>query len=128
MGFNTEQPIYLQIGMDIKEQIVSRKLAPGEKLRSVREYSVLYEVSPLTVQRAMQYLESEGIIYSQKGVGNFIKADVMDGLEGSMLDEQIHGFIVHLRKCGLSDEDIIGRILKEMKNSGEEVLRDDSGR
>ena len=76
----------------------------------------------------MQYLESEGIIYSQKGVGNFIKADVMDGLEGSMLDEQIHGFIVHLRKCGLSDEDIIGRILKEMKNPGEEVLRDDSGR
>ena len=34
LGFNTEQPIYLQIGMDIKEQIVSRKLAPGEKLRS----------------------------------------------------------------------------------------------
>lgn len=115
LGFNTEQPIYLQIGMDIKEQIVGRKLVPGEKLRSVREYSVYYEVSPLTIQRAMQYLESEGVIYSQKGVGNFIKADVMDSLEGSMLDEQIRGFIGHLRKCGLSDEDIAGRILKELK-------------
>lgn len=115
MGFNTEQPIYLQIGMDIKEQIVGRKLVPGEKLRSVREYSVYYEVSPLTIQRAMQYLESEGVIYSQKGVGNFIKADVMDSLEGSMLDEKIRGFIGHLRKCGLSDEDIAGRILKELK-------------
>lgn len=115
LGFNTEQPIYLQIGMDIKEQIVGRKLVPGEKLRSVREYSVYYEVSPLTIQRAMQYLESEGVIYSQRGVGNFIKADVMDSLEGSMLDEQIRGFIGHLRKCGLSDEDIAGRILKELK-------------
>lgn len=115
MVFNTEQPIYLQIGMDIKEQIVGRKLVPGEKLHSVREYSVYYEVSPLTIQRAMQYLESEGVIYSQKGVGNFIKADVMDSLEGSMLDEQISGFIGHLRKCGLSDKDIAGRILKELK-------------
>lgn len=128
MGFNTEQPIYLQIGMDIKEQIVGGKLVPGEKLRSVREYSVLYEVSPLTIQRAMQYLESEGVIYSRKGIGNFIKTDVMDSLEGSMLDEQICGFIGHLRKCGLSDEDIIGRILKEMKSGGEEVLQDDRER
>ena len=112
MQFNAEQPIFIQIGKDIQEQIISGQLVPGEKLHSVREYSVLYEVSPLTIHRSMQYLEKEGIIYSQKGVGSFVKEDIRGKLEGTMLDTEILEFIGRLRKCGLSDSEILERVKK----------------
>ncbi len=51
MEFQTDTPIYLQIATDIKQQILKGALCPGDKLFSVREYSILYEVSPLTVQK-----------------------------------------------------------------------------
>ena len=69
MGFDAAAPIYIQIGDRIREEIISGKYPPGEQLKSVREYAVFYEVSPLTMHRAMQYLESQGLIVTKKGVG-----------------------------------------------------------
>ena len=66
MDFQNDQPIYIQIGTFIKEQIINGTIRPGEKLPSVREYAVFFEVSPLTIHRTVQYLESEGIIETRK--------------------------------------------------------------
>ena len=66
MDFQNDQPIYIQIGTFIKEQIINGTIQPGEKLPSVREYAVLFEVSPLTIHRTVQYLEAEGIIVTRK--------------------------------------------------------------
>ena len=44
MDFQNDQPIYIQIGTFIKEQIINGTIQPGEKLPSVREYAVLFEV------------------------------------------------------------------------------------
>lgn len=66
MDFQNDQPIYIQIGTFIKEQIINGTIKPGEKLPSVREYAVLFEVSPLTIHRTIQYLEAEGIIVTRK--------------------------------------------------------------
>ena len=71
MDFQNDQPIYIQIGTFIKEQIINGTIKPGEKLPSVREYAVLFEVSPLTIHRTIQYLEAEGIIVTRKGIGSF---------------------------------------------------------
>lgn len=49
MDFQNDQPIYIQIGTFIKEQIINGTIRPGEKLPSVREYAVFFEVSPLTI-------------------------------------------------------------------------------
>ena len=68
MDFQNDQPIYIQIGTFIKEQIINGTIKPGEKLPSVREYAVLFEVSPLTIHRTIQYLEAEGIIVTRKDV------------------------------------------------------------
>ena len=75
MVFVPDIPIYLQIATQIKERIVSGDLAPGDKLPSVREYSLIFEVSPLTIQRAIQHLDNENVIYSKKGVGSFVAAE-----------------------------------------------------
>ena len=50
MEFQSNIPIYLQIMDDIKQQIVSGKLKPGDKLASVRDLAMHYGVNPNTMQ------------------------------------------------------------------------------
>jgi Predicted transcriptional regulators len=53
---DSNSPIYIQIAIDIKEQILSNKFIEGGKLPSVRELAAEYEVTALRVQRAMQQI------------------------------------------------------------------------
>lgn len=106
LEFHNEQPIYIQIATCIKEQIVSGRIRPGDKLPSVREYTVQFEVSALTIQRAMQYLEKEQVIYSRKGIGNFVREDSAQNLQGQLLEAQVRDFVEKMKKCGLTSEQI----------------------
>ena len=61
MGFQDNIPIYVQIADDIKNEIISGKLQAMDKLLSVRQYSAKYQVTALTIQRAVALLESRGL-------------------------------------------------------------------
>lgn len=49
--FNEREPIYIQIINHIKMQIASSDIKGGDKLPSVREFSVEIKVNPNTIQR-----------------------------------------------------------------------------
>src|SRR5919107_4218906 len=48
--------------------------APGAKLPSTRSLVAEYQASPVTVQKALQALTSQGLIESRPGVGTFVRA------------------------------------------------------
>lgn len=66
------KPLYEQIKDKIKELIINGVLQPDEKIPSVRELAQMLTINPNTIQKSYKDLESEGIIYSVKGKGNFI--------------------------------------------------------
>lgn len=72
MEFDTNRPIYLQLYEEIKKQIASGELAPGEKLESVRNLAKTYSVNPNTVQRALQELEREELIATDRTRGKYV--------------------------------------------------------
>ena len=72
LDYKSGHPIHEQITQGIKELVVNGVLTADEKLPSVRELSVSLTVNPNTVQRSYRTLESEGIIYSVPGKGNFV--------------------------------------------------------
>ncbi|MFT8348657.1 GntR family transcriptional regulator [Clostridium saccharoperbutylacetonicum] len=96
----------------IKEQIIRGDLNDGDKLPSIREYSSTYEVTNLTIQRAMQQLEKDGIIQARKGVGSFVLDGSRDLLEKRMLGTITKDFITKMRNMGLANIDIL-KLLKE---------------
>ena len=67
---------------------------------------MIFEVSPLTVQRAMQHLDDEKLIYSKKGVGSFVAAGGPDRLADELVRRQARDFVRRMRNCGLKDQDI----------------------
>lgn len=102
MEFDNKKPIYMQIASILKEQIASGERRPGDKLPSVREGSVLFEVSALTMQRVMQQLEAEGIVISKKGVGYFIQEERTRSLQKELTREKAGEFVCVMKNCGLS--------------------------
>ena len=116
MDFRTNIPIYVQIATSIKEQIMSGSLHYGDKLPSVREYSLIFEVSALTIQRAISQLDLEGIIQSKKGIGSFVLRDCKDTLESCMIGQQVDEFVEKMKKMGLTDEFIISKVKETLSN------------
>ena len=65
---------YLEIAADIREQIRSGRLAPGDKLRTVRSLAADYSVAQGTVGAAMEVLRAEGLVDTVQGKGSVVVA------------------------------------------------------
>ena len=72
---NSSKAIYLQIGDDICDKILTGTFVPDERIPSVREYAAQVEVNVNTVMRAYDYLSSLEIIYNKRGLGFFAATD-----------------------------------------------------
>lgn len=63
------EPIYRQIGSQLRRLIASGQLPAGEELPSVRDVAVQHAVNPMTVSRAYCQLEAEGLLTRLRGKG-----------------------------------------------------------
>ncbi|MFA9465164.1 MAG: GntR family transcriptional regulator [Velocimicrobium sp.] len=115
MEFDATQPIYMQIGDRIKEEIIRGKLQPGDKLKSVRENSLIFEVSNLTIHRMIQYLEREGVIYTKKGIGSFVNTSIDQEMQKKMIRTHVDEFICKMRKFGIDDLTILSFVREELE-------------
>ena len=68
---NTDQPIYGQITSQIRSQILSGALAPGDALPSIRALAKDLKISVITTKRAYDELEAEGFVCTVAGKGCF---------------------------------------------------------
>ena len=68
------EPLYESLYKCIRSDILSGRLAPGEKLPSKRALSANLEVSKITVEAAYNQLLSEGFITAREKVGYFVEA------------------------------------------------------
>ena len=72
--WNENQPIYRQIRERVVAMILDGLLTEGDPLPSVRNVATESRVNPLTVLKAYQQLEGEGLIEKRRGLGMFIRA------------------------------------------------------
>lgn len=117
LDYKDDKPLHEQITQRIRDLVICGVLSPGMQLPSVRELSVELTVNPNTVQRAYKTLETQGVIYSIRGKGNFVaelqKADnsTLDALYDTLLKT-----LTELSFYGESDDKILEvtkNILKE---------------
>jgi len=73
MDFNKNQPIYIQIADMVCEKILLKTWKENERIPSVREMALSIQVNPNTVMRTYAFLQEEGIINNQRGIGYFVE-------------------------------------------------------
>src|SRR5882757_4924487 len=64
--------LYQQLVDAVKREIGAGRLLPGSTLPSFRVLAEELLVSVITVKRAYEELEREGIIYRRQGLGTFV--------------------------------------------------------
>lgn len=115
--FSNDKPIFMQLAEMIKSDIISDKYHSSEKLPSVREFAFEFQVNPNTVQKALQLLEDDGLIVTDRTNGKFV-ADNKNQIKTQkikIINEEIRLFFEKMQNFGLSIKEI-----KELINkSGE---------
>ena len=115
MEYNASYPIYLQVLEDIKKNIVTGRIMPGEKLASVRDMAVEYKINPNTATRVYQLLEEEGICHTRRGLGTFINedSDMVAELKNQMAKKMIIYFLKNMWQLGFSTKEISEMVIAE---------------
>ena len=113
-NFRSDLPIYSQLVELFRQRIASGALPPGERLASVRDLATEAGVNPNTMQRALQELERQGLVFSQRTNGRFVTEDVqiIDASKKALARSQIESFLGAMEKLGYDREGIIA-LLKE---------------
>lgn len=70
-----------QIASKLRAAILTRKLAPGDRLPSQPELAARYGVARETVKRALDVLRSDRLIISRQGSGAFVRAQTQRPVE-----------------------------------------------
>ena len=115
--FSNDKPIFLQLAEIIKGNILSGKYTINEKLPSVREFALMYSINPNTVQKALQLLEDDGLIVTDRTNGKFVaeNSGVIKRQKEIIINNELDNFFDKMQTLGLTIEEI-----KELVNRRDE--------
>ncbi|GJI92098.1 GntR family transcriptional regulator [Duganella hordei] len=68
----SSEPIYRQLIEQTRRLLAARVLAPGDVLPSVREVAQALAVNPMTVSKAYNMMETEGLLARSRGIGMLV--------------------------------------------------------
>lgn len=110
------EPLHAQISRQIRAKILSGTVEEGTALPSIRAMAREQHVSVITVQRAYDDLQREGLLHAKKGKGLFV-AHITErkkkALANSRFKEIIVPIIQGAIESGVSQQRVI-RIVQEI--------------
>ncbi len=112
-----ELPIYRQIVRQVADSIAGGRIKPGDQLPSHRDLAAQLVIAPLTVKKAYDELEREGLIETQRGRGTFVRERppaTVAAESRERLREAARRLLTQAALCGVPFEDVV-RVLEEAK-------------
>jgi len=98
----TATPRHERVSTWIRDQIESGALLENDQLPSENQLGKQFDVSRITIRRALQTLQSEGLIYRRQGLGSFVADNRLhQGLE------HLSDFVEDMEAAGLEPESIV---------------------
>lgn len=77
------RPVYLRLRDMIAAAIIEGRYAEGEMLPSVRAFAAEQGANPLTVAKAYQQFQTDGLVEVHRGVGMFVTEGAAERLRAS---------------------------------------------
>ena len=112
---NEERPVYLRLRDRIAATILDGKVADGDPLPSVRSLAADFGANPLTVAKAYQTFQEEGLVVVKRGVGMFVAAGAAERLRTAERDDFLNhrwpAIAAQIRRLRLDADDLVERAL-----------------
>ena len=113
-------PIFARIAEGVKDHILSGDIKEGDQLISTTQISREYNINIATVNKGINVLVSEGIVYKKRGIGMF----VAEGATQKLTDERRKTFketyviaiLQEAKRLRYSAEDLQKMVMEEYNN------------
>jgi GntR family transcriptional regulator len=118
--------LYQQIVDAVKREVAAGRLEPGSPLPSFRLLAEEMMVSLITVKRAYEELEREGIIYRRQGLGTFVSERGHDRTRAAGRAAAREGIAAGVRagrEAGMSDRELQQVLKEELKTNAARLDR-----
>ncbi len=115
----SDESLQGQIVRQIRAKILTGDLSAGADLPSIRKLAREHHVSVITVQRAYESLEQEGLIHSRRGKGFFV-SELSEGIRKKLARERLREILEPKIKAALAE----GLSREEIKRTIENILRE----
>ena len=103
-------PIYQQLADRLAARLLDGELTEGEPMPSVRALASRYLLNPLTVTRALQALDEDGLLEARRGVGMYVRPGARERLKQAARDRFLATewpqLRARLRRLGLGADDL----------------------
>ncbi|MFD4705608.1 GntR family transcriptional regulator [Gottfriedia sp. NPDC058432] len=116
-------PLWEQIVLQTKEQMLRKILVNGDKLPSVRELATTLVINPNTVSRAYQELERTGVIETIRGKGTFVIGLTKETVSTDTLlkyKNKLSNLLIDCLTDGVEEEEIMNWVKEFYSNKGAE--------
>lgn len=87
--WHQQLPIYQQLADQLAARLLDGELSEGEPMPSVRNLASRYLLNPLTVSRALQALDEDGLLEHRRGLGLYVRPGARERLRQAARDRFI---------------------------------------
>ena len=113
LGIQHDKPVYVRLRETIADAILTGQYSDGDPLPSVRAFAADQQANPLTVAKAYQGFQDEGLIVVRRGVGMFVAAGARSRLRESertrFIREEWPEIRARMKRLGLDPAELIAR-------------------
>ncbi len=113
-----EKPIYIQLAEQIEAGILTGIFAEETQIPSSTEISLMYRINPATINKGINLLVDEGLIYKKRGIGMFVsenaKSIAAQKRRGAFYEAYIVPLINEANNLGIRE----GELIDLIKNKG----------
>jgi GntR family transcriptional regulator len=111
---SADRPVYLRLRDHVIAMILDGRIKEGAALPSVRALAAEHGANPLTVAKAYQTFQEDGIVTVRRGVGMFVVKGSADRLRVAarthFLEEEWPEVAERIRRLDIDPADLLERL------------------
>jgi GntR family transcriptional regulator len=108
-----DKPVYVRLRETIADAILAGQYGDGDPLPSVRAFAAEQQANPLTVAKAYQGFQDEGLIVVKRGVGMFVapgaRARLGDSERSRFMKQEWPEIRARMERLGIDPAELLDR-------------------
>lgn len=120
---NENIPIFARIAEGVKDDILSGKIKEGEQLTSTTRLSKEYNINIATVNKGINVLVNEGIVYKKRGIGMFVAEGATEKLieerRKTFRERYVIAILEEAKRLRYSAEDLQKMVMEEYNKNNQ---------
>jgi GntR family transcriptional regulator len=121
LSHKSQKPIYRQLYDQISAQIIRGDLEKDQALPPIRTMAKELRISVITVKKAWELLERDGLIYGVVGRGSFVEdlsREDRHEKRSTTVSDKLRQGIEHCREMGLTLDEVLESVREIYEHSG----------